>query len=121
LERKTANKVIKARITMSHTRTYRKKPVEIQAMLWDGQVGTMEIASKWLGDIYELKGSELYLKTLEGEMHVSQGDYIIQGVKGEFYPCKPDIFAETYELVNWEKQRESDMWPTPKPEVNQPL
>ena len=39
------------------------------------------------------------IKTLEGWMHVSVGDYIIQGVQGEVYPCKPDIFADTYEEV----------------------
>lgn len=41
----------------------------------------------------------VYIQTLEGWMHASEGDYIIQGVKGEFYPCKPDIFALTYEEV----------------------
>lgn len=42
---------------------------------------------------------ELYIKTLEGDHHASVGDYIIRGVAGEFYPCKPDIFARTYEAV----------------------
>lgn len=42
---------------------------------------------------------ELVIRTLEGDMTASYGDYIIKGVKGEFYPCKPDIFNETYELV----------------------
>jgi len=41
----------------------------------------------------------LMIPTLEGEMEASPGDWIIKGVKGEFYPCKPDIFAETYEAV----------------------
>lgn len=41
---------------------------------------------------------ELYLITLEGEMHVSEGDYVIKGVQGEFYPCKPDIFKQTYDF-----------------------
>ena len=43
------------------------------------------------------RGPELYIKTLEGEHHASVGDYIIQGVQGEIYPCKPDIFEATYE------------------------
>lgn len=41
----------------------------------------------------------LYIQTLEGDMHVSVGDFIIRGVNGEFYPCKPDIFEKTYEKV----------------------
>jgi len=43
--------------------------------------------------------ADVYIETLEGDMSVSKGDYIIKGVKGEFYPCKPDIFNETYEAV----------------------
>lgn len=42
---------------------------------------------------------ELYIYTLEGNLHASIGDYIIKGVNGKFYPCKPDIFEKTYELV----------------------
>lgn len=42
---------------------------------------------------------ELFIKTLEGEMKVNEDDYIIKGVNGEFYPCKPDIFEQTYEIV----------------------
>lgn len=44
-----------------------------------------------------MKDSELYIKTLEGTHHASIGDYIVRGVKGEFYPCKPDIFELTYQ------------------------
>lgn len=43
---------------------------------------------------------DLYIETLEGRMHASPGDWIITGVNGEKYPCKPDIFAKTYELVS---------------------
>lgn len=100
---------------MNRIRTYRKKPVEIQALLWDGTIGVMDTAKNWLKDILQLHGGQFYIKTLEGEMRISAGDYIIQGVNGEFYPCKPDIFAKTYELVNWEKARDSDMWPVPTP------
>ena len=42
---------------------------------------------------------DLYLITLEGEMKASFGDYIIKGLRGEFYPCKPDVFAKMYELI----------------------
>ncbi len=44
-------------------------------------------------------GTNIFVKTLEGEMRADVGDWIIKGVKGEFYPCKPDIFAETYDPV----------------------
>lgn len=55
---------------------------------------------EWILDTdYSFEEGELYIKTLEGWMHVSVGDYIIQGVQGEVYPCKPDIFADTYEEV----------------------
>ena len=40
-----------------------------------------------------------YIETLEGKMHITKGDWIIKGVKGEIYPCKPDVFEETYEVV----------------------
>jgi hypothetical protein len=42
---------------------------------------------------------QFLIQTLEGDMHANPGDWIIKGVKGEFYPCKPDIFAATYEAV----------------------
>src|SRR5437868_14059112 len=45
-------------------------------------------------------GTSIYVNTVEGEMRASVGDWIIKGVKGEFYPCKPDIFEATYEVVN---------------------
>ena len=47
----------------------------------------------------DLPPCELYIETLEGTHHVSVGDYIIQGLHGELYPCKPDIFEKTYEEV----------------------
>lgn len=51
------------------------------------------------GTMYYQGLGELYIKTLEGNHHVSVGDYIIKGVAGELYPCKPDIFERTYEAV----------------------
>lgn len=87
---------------------YRKKPVVIDAFKYDGDLMTNDgqyYAPGWAvsayksGDLYFEQG-ELYIHTLEGEHHVSAGDYIIRGVKGELYPCKPDIFAETYEPMN---------------------
>ena len=88
---------------------FKKKPVVIQAMVFN-YPPSAELLS-WLGDAYS-GGSkqpnavgELEIKTLEdghdGRVkHVaSEGDYIIKGIKGEFYPCKPDIFHATYEAL----------------------
>lgn len=85
---------------------YRKKPVVIEAMQFRGpQIGDVDymvafddwvVANK--GDaIWKYRGDKLIVPTLEGEMEASPGDWIIKGVKGELYPCKPDIFAATYE------------------------
>ena len=88
-------------------RKYVKKPVVIEAVQWDGE-NLDEVMNFCNGDAsYELMArgtSELVIATLEdGESiarHVaSAGDFIIKGVAGEFYPCKPDIFAATYEAV----------------------
>ncbi len=75
---------------------YRKKPVEIEAVQWDGNI---EPILDWCVSASH-KNGELYIRTLEGEMHATLRDYIIKGVKGEFYPCKPDIFELTYEKIN---------------------
>lgn len=82
---------------------FRKKPVEIEAVKFDGW--------NW-AECYQFMSDEVlvfpqvlkereYIKieTLEGTMTASRGDWIIKGVNGEFYPCKPDIFEKTYELV----------------------
>ena len=82
---------------------YRKKPVEIDAIQW---------VSDNIEQVYEMLGDNLiintdededevkhFINTLEGKMEMSWGDYIIKGVKGEFYPCKPDIFEMTYEKI----------------------
>jgi hypothetical protein len=73
--------------------------VEIRAMRYTGDNGA-EVAA-WVGEGWT-KGSlsgALIIHTLEGAMTASVGDWIIRGVKGEFYPCKPDIFEATYEPV----------------------
>lgn len=77
---------------------FRKKPVEIEAMRWTGY-NKPEIKS-FAGAACFFKGYELYIKTLEGDMKAMMDDYIIKGVNGEFYPCNPNIFAKTYELVS---------------------
>lgn len=99
---------------------YRKKPVIIEAMLWTGynytqseiftgetlahgkyETAAPERGNGWTDGAYS--NSAKIISTLEGEMRCQPGDWIIKGVKGEFYPCKPDIFAATYEAVEEEK------------------
>lgn len=107
---------------------FRKKPVVIDAALFDGElIGTPDPAKPgkvipltcpaWAPGVVEVTtpdgpdwgagsvcsmGDKLYIGTLEGTMTVSPGDWIIRGVKGELYHCKPDIFAATYEAVEGE-------------------
>ena len=84
---------------------YRKKPVVIEAFKYIGnlynvpQLAVEAFEKKFL--FYGIDGArdELHIMTLEGVHHVSIGDYIIRGVAGEIYPCKPDIFELTYEEV----------------------
>lgn len=92
---------------------FRKRPVEIEAVLFDG-LNTEQILD-WIepyfadsqaddvgGTVIDSDVSELAyftIETLEGTMRADPGDWIIRGVRGEFYPCKPEIFAETYEPV----------------------
>ena len=81
-------------------RRYVKKPVEIEALQWTGDNITEILSFAESCFSYEKNGSPvLAVATLEGTMTASVGDYIIKGVQGEFYPCKPDIFALTYDLV----------------------
>ena len=85
---------------------YRKLPVVIEAMQYKGSWNCVDAMRRFGGDFSRHKvifpeqpSGEPVIKTLEGEMKVSLGDYIIKGVGGEFYPCKPDIFEKTYEEV----------------------
>lgn len=80
---------------------YRKKPVIIEAVIWTGNNidEVKELAKNAVQHIIFVDNN-LYIETLEGNMNVSIGDYIIKGIVGEFYPCKPDIFKETYETVS---------------------
>lgn len=81
-------------------KTYRKLPVEIQAILWDGTEETARVITNWVpGSSWFFNHNSIQIPTLEGMMIAKTGDYIIRGVKNEFYPCKPDIFAMTYEEV----------------------
>ncbi|MET8265954.1 hypothetical protein ABZU92_18400 [Micromonospora arida] len=83
---------------------FRKKPVEVEAMQLIDDLGNhMGIAHRIheSGGRVVVPGAEpcLYIETLEGRMRADIGDYVIKGVKGEFYPCKPDVFEATYEAV----------------------
>lgn len=81
---------------------YRKKPVVIEAVKYDGK-NTKEIwefVDEGLVEHSIFPGfNDIYIDTLEGKMMAEVGDWIIKGVNGEFYPCKPDIFEQTYERV----------------------
>ena len=80
---------------------YRKKPVVFEAIVWDGK-NYREISdfAKILKDTsVDPIAKKVYITTLEGTMTADIGDYIIKGINGEFYPCKPDIFDKTYEKV----------------------
>lgn len=106
-------------------KTYRKKPIEIKAWKVD-DINRAAVADGWAGMPQEIiddhdhraddspnKGGwifdcledgvgprrGIYVPTLEGSLFAAPGDWIIQGIAGEFYPCKPDIFAATYEAV----------------------
>lgn len=82
---------------------FRKKPVVIEAMRFTGDNAFAVWAFMGRADLIdnlELKPTDCpVIHTLEGEMNTSPGDWIIRGVKGEFYPCEPDIFEATYEEV----------------------
>lgn len=89
---------------------YKKKPVIVEAIRWNGF--NLEEIKSFVGEslIYNIidttwkvgKGVPrvlMKIRTSEGDMEVNKGDFIIKGVNGEYYPCKPDIFAKTYELA----------------------
>lgn len=68
----------------------RKKPEEVEALQWNGYN---------YGAINKFLGENLYIRTLEGDMLLTEGDFIIKGIEGEFYPCKENIFYQTYDIV----------------------
>ena len=78
---------------------FRKKPVVIEARLLEVNSPNQQEIINWCGGRKGLDGS-VFIDTLEGRMCAVSGDWVIKGVKGEFYPCKPDIFEQTYELVD---------------------
>ena len=90
---------------------YRKKPVIIEAVIWDGSSACAEFLSGWTNKTLRLTSSNrLIIPTLEGDHYANEGDIIIKGVADEFYPCKPDIFEQTYEEV-LDGQKSSNRYP----------
>jgi hypothetical protein len=86
---------------------YRKKPVVIEAVQFNDNAESITNVCNLVDGKFNITVSYkldstnpiMIIPTLEGEMIANEGDYIIKGVNGEFYPCKPDIFKKTYELV----------------------
>lgn len=74
-----------------------KKPIVIEAVCWDGS-NDSEVM-RFVGQVLDSDQEGIAIPTLEGVMRASRGDWIIRGVRGEYYPCKPDIFADTYDSV----------------------
>ncbi|MBV4423629.1 hypothetical protein [Clostridium tyrobutyricum] len=82
---------------------YRKKPIVIEAVVFYAETSCMMKLSKFLPfkvEVFEEYGKKHFIiPTLEGAMRATEGDYIIKGVDGEYYACKPDIFEKTYDFV----------------------
>lgn len=82
---------------------FRSKPVVIDAMNWDGSASALAALQSFVGESLDCPSGPnphdgtLVIRTLEGNMRASKGDWIIKGTRGEFYPCKPDVFATKYE------------------------
>lgn len=80
---------------------FRKRPVDVEAVQWNENWPTMLafIVEQGGRAHIDFDGTVLVVETLEGDMRANAGDWIIRGVQGEFYPCKPDIFAATYDAI----------------------
>ena len=83
---------------------YRKKPVVIEAFKYSANTDETVVIPVWFihacrDGVVFAKGKKDCIKTLEGDMEINDGDYVIKGIKGELYPCKPDIFEASYERV----------------------
>ncbi|HEV2928402.1 MAG TPA: hypothetical protein VGW74_06905 [Propionibacteriaceae bacterium] len=82
---------------------YRKKPVEVEAMRLLPGTDNWKDVCDWLaargGEPHMVGEGAVEIETLEGVMRADPGDYVIRGIQGEFYPCKPDIFEATYDVV----------------------
>lgn len=108
---------------MLEPQKFRKKPVEIEAMQWPADDGDDSYAAvcqraavhRWVwgngGKTWvvtpatDRQDVHVVVETLEGNMRISAGDWVIRGVQGEFYPCKPDIFAATYDSISEDAEK----------------
>lgn len=96
---------------------YRKKPVVIDAFQWTGDQNQTE-DPEWIveaihNDVVAFvsvgtPSCTMEIETLEGTMTANMGDYIIKGIKGEIYPCKPDIFEQSYDVVTEEEKMKEE-------------
>ena len=77
---------------------YKTKPCEIEAIQWTGE-NIIELLDWGQGNILWNDVDDLFIDTLEGRMKANINDYIIKGLRGEFYPCKPDVFKKKYEEI----------------------
>lgn len=85
-----------------------KKRIAIECFQYDGDLKNANgefYVDRWAVEAFQsgiiyFKDGEMYIKTLEGDHHVSVGDYVIRGVNNELYPCKPDIFEKTYDIFD---------------------
>ncbi len=81
---------------------FKKKPIEVEAWLFKDHKSCFDRFKKMGIPIkydYQHSPDNCFIPTLEGNMYISDGDWVIKGIKGEFYPCKPDIFEATYDYI----------------------
>lgn len=88
---------------------YRKKPVVIEAIQYQREDNIMQVQDFFESKngrelLFDVGKNEYFIRTPEGDMYLTKGDWVIKGIKGEFYPCKPDIFEATYEPVGEEEK-----------------
>ncbi len=79
---------------------YRKKPVIVEARQLTAGYNRQQDLLRWIGHGACAEGNDILIPTMEGVMRATYHDYIIKGVEGEFYPCKPAIFEKTYEVID---------------------
>lgn len=103
IEKRSKNKTNNMKIKL-----YRKKPVIVEVLQWTGD--NLEDIKEFIGTgLIKDSDSSLIIKTLEGNIIASLNDFIIKGIQGEFYPCKPDIFKNTYEEVEEQTIKSKDV------------
>lgn len=93
-------------------RKYKSIPFEIEAILFDGT--NIEAICEWSGGAVSVGPSfnpDPFVNAPAGKLAFGQGEYIIKDDEGNYYPCKPEAFTQSYALVDWENNREGDMHP----------